>query len=433
VLDLDVDAPLCNELSGEQRDDVERHVRDCIVCRRRIDRAREDYRAPLPALRAANDDAAETSAGSISGNVPHSPFDLHAPRTTTRGRPGTAPPSGGGPRARSAASVPPRTPTALGPSEASLTPRGPAARAEEPKPEPARPPAETAKQAPVDLEVAPMSRRKVSWEEFSKPANPPPSRKAPSSASGWRQHVPTIALVVGGVALLAVVIARGSGGEDETKPTGPQLPDGFELDVFRDRDGKPEQLLDSASARLGDRLTFVALVPETAPTLVVVANAMNEVTPLFPPKGDQAVALTAGEVPLPISFTLAGNPGIVRLIGQRCPAGISLADVSVLAAGVPESGKSPTIRQGCDQSIVRLRALPYRPPGGPRGRRDQATRGDRTDVRPLLDAAAGYGRGGIKQHEEIARMSGRCLMRRRPAGAAGSSNTRRSHGCPAAA
>lgn len=64
-----------------------------------------------------------------------------------------------------------------------------------------------------------------------------------------------------------------------------------------------------------------------------------------------------GESTLPITLALAGNPGVDRFVALACARGMSVADASVLALGVPESGRVPPMYPGCQESVVRLRKL----------------------------------------------------------------------------
>ncbi len=161
--------------------------------------------------------------------------------------------------------------------------------------------------------------------------------------------------MVGAVALIAVAALGGP--EDEEKPDGPVLPTTFRLGVSRDRGGAPEVLLDSASAQIGDQLSFTVSLPEAAPVVVVEVNTNGEVTPVFPATGTDAAPVAKGESTLPVTITLSGNPGVDRFVALACARGMSVADASTLSLGVPESGKVPPMYPGCQESVVRLRKL----------------------------------------------------------------------------
>ncbi len=273
LLDLDVDALLRGELSLEHRNDVEGHALACISCRRRVDKGDDDYRSPLPPLKA--------SAG--------------------------------------------------------LTPQ------------PAEPAVPTG---------SPAGRRTVSWKEFSKPQNesrpPKPATTEKSTPVDWKRQAPTLLLLAG---VLVVIIFMSSSGDDTSAQEVSRAPSTFSLRVYREREGSPERLLDSSTARIGDRLDFEVSTPKSAPLLIFSTNGQGEVKQIFPKSGVVALEMASGNQPVPGSLTLSGGPGVERIIALSCPEGMVIAEATALAGGVPESGKTPSIWPDCDQSIVRLKTL----------------------------------------------------------------------------
>lgn len=161
-------------------------------------------------------------------------------------------------------------------------------------------------------------------------------------------------LIAGALALLAVAASGGSGEETAEVPAAPVE---FRLSVSRERGGKPELLLDSATAQIGDQLGFEVTLPQASPLLLLSMGANGTVTPHFPTKAGEAGMVEAGTSSLPVTLTLGGNPGIDRFIALACAKGMSVSDASTLAMGVPESGKVPPMYPGCHQSVVRLRKL----------------------------------------------------------------------------
>jgi len=91
--------------------------------------------------------------------------------------------------------------------------------------------------------------------------------------------------------------------------------------------------------------------------VLVEVNANGDVTPIFPAGGTEAVSVPQGESTLPVTITLSGNPGVDRFVALACARGMSVADATTLALGVPESGKVPPMYPGCQESVVRLRKL----------------------------------------------------------------------------
>lgn len=326
LLDVDVDALLRDDLDRSLRAQVEDHARDCIGCRRRVDKAREEYRTPLPSRPSAPTAAEAPPPRARTPKAPPEPA-LPAASPSLPATPAFTP-------------VPPSSPQRL-PAASPPTPATP-------------PPAES--QAPINLNVA-NARQLRSWDApKSAPARTPPT-KAKADADNipaWKRHGPTALLIAGAMALLVVAA---SGGSDEGTTAAPAAPVEFRLSVSRERGGKPELLLDSASAQIGDELSFQVTLPKASPLLLLSINASGTVTPHFPAKVGDAGMVQAGTSSLPVTLTLGGNPGIDRFIALACANGMSVSDASVLALGVPESGKVPPMYPGCHQSIVRLRKL----------------------------------------------------------------------------
>lgn len=212
--------------------------------------------------------------------------------------------------------------------------------------------------APINLDLD-SARRRQQWTAPKAPSEPARARTKETEDSGaeqgWTRHVSTALLVVGAVALLAVATLGGP--SEEEKAAGPVRPTSFRLGVARDRGGAPEVLLDSATAQIGDQLSFTVSLPEATPVVLVKVNANGDVTPIFPAQGTEAVAIPEGESTLPVTVALAGNPGMDRFVALACAKGMSVADASTLALGVPESGKVPPMYPGCQESVVRLRKL----------------------------------------------------------------------------
>ncbi len=132
LLDVDIDALIRDDLDRSLREQVESHAADCIDCRRRLDRGREDYRAPLPARAAPTPEP------------PRPPAPPRAARPAAAVRASPAPPV-----SEAAPELPP-TPVAA----------PPAPLAADPEPS-----------APINLDVD-SARRRQRWEAPKAPSEP---------------------------------------------------------------------------------------------------------------------------------------------------------------------------------------------------------------------------------------------------------------------